>query len=92
MLEADIVAPQPTRLRSSTVDSISSPIASRLEGNGLISYYDFLGYYWGHFSQSLTKNLGMSRYFWLLSHLIEGQIQRSYTASFSESSRDLNKL
>jgi hypothetical protein len=42
------------------LESISSPVLQRKEkeADSMISYTDFLGAYWGHFPQSLTKGLG----------------------------------
>jgi hypothetical protein len=40
------------------MELISSPVLQRKEADSMISYTDFLGAYWGHFPQSLTKGLG----------------------------------
>jgi hypothetical protein len=61
MLEADIDMEVDTsdHRRAQSDGSLLSPVVRRREADTFIAYYDFLAHYWGHFAQSLTKNLGL---------------------------------
>jgi hypothetical protein len=92
MLEADLDIDTRVRQRTESDGPPLSPSLRRQDSPKFITYYDFLGSYWGHFPQALTKGLGGCTMLSLVDVLIILQIPRWSGAKFWASSKAPRRL
>jgi hypothetical protein len=92
MLEADLDIDPGVRQRTESDGSLLSPSLRRQDSPKFITYYDFLGSYWGHFPQALTKGLGGCTMLSRVHILTILQIPRLSGARFWASSKAPSRL